>query len=266
MDILDAYMKRNAVDVVTGADRGFGLELVRQLLQKGDRVFAGKYRKNWNDLEKLQEEYPDTLEIVSLNVANDESVKEACDYIKSKTDFVSILINNAGIDIEDHSKTILSKGLNFKNMAIEYNVNALGPLRMMNGLGEWVAKSMDKLIVNISSEAGSIANCYRTSGFGYCMSKAALNMASAITQNALKDVRVVNIHPGNPNNILFLSDISEDAPHTELSDMSASCNDFGIKYTQPAYNAECIVDMLMDPSRFVLKPEFITFRGTPIPW
>jgi NAD(P)-dependent dehydrogenase (short-subunit alcohol dehydrogenase family) len=59
-------------------------------------------------------------------------------------------------------------------------------------------KGERKLIINISSEAGSIADCKRSSEYAYCMSKSALNMASKIIQNALKarGFKVLAIHPG----------------------------------------------------------------------
>jgi len=55
-----------------------------------------------------------------------------------------------------------------------------------------------RLLVNISSEAGSIGSCWRKTEYGYCMSKAALNMASAILQNRYRDesVKVLALHPG----------------------------------------------------------------------
>ena len=59
-------------------------------------------------------------------------------------------------------------------------------------------KGRKKLIVNFSSEAGSIGTCGRQSEYSYCMSKAALNMASQILQNAVKaeGIKVLALHPG----------------------------------------------------------------------
>lgn len=69
-----------------------------------------------------------------------------------------------------------------------FNTNTLGTLRVTNSLIPLIVKSSDKLIVNISSEAGSISTCQRSSWYAYCMSKAALNMQSAIIHNSLKEL------------------------------------------------------------------------------
>jgi NAD(P)-dependent dehydrogenase (short-subunit alcohol dehydrogenase family) len=181
---------------VTGADRGLGVELVRQFLTHGYTVFAGRYLKEWNLLEELKEQYADQLHLVELDISNDFSVKSACDYIKANTDKIDILINNAAIlgDIE----TTITGELDFNEIQKVFNVNALGPLRVSNALISLLLKGEEKLIINISSEAGSIGSCYRNSWFAYCMSKAALNMESAIINNELKELggNIIVLHPG----------------------------------------------------------------------
>ena len=77
-----------------------------------------------------------------------------------------------------------------------------------------IRKGKKKLIINVSSEAGSIQNAWRKSEYAYCMSKAALNMSSQILQNDLKDegLKVVALHPG-----WFSSDMGgADAPITPV--------------------------------------------------
>jgi NAD(P)-dependent dehydrogenase (short-subunit alcohol dehydrogenase family) len=77
-------------------------------------------------------------------------------------------------------------------------VNAFGPLRVVQQFLSLLEHGEQKLIFNISSEAGSIADCRRESQFAYCMSKAALNMQSRILHNYLKPrgFRVLAVHPG----------------------------------------------------------------------
>ena len=79
-----------------------------------------------------------------------------------------------------------------------YQVNAVGPLMVVKYALPLLRKGQKKLIVNVSSEAGSIGACWRKSEYSYCMSKAALNMASRILQNALKEegIKVLALHPG----------------------------------------------------------------------
>jgi NAD(P)-dependent dehydrogenase (short-subunit alcohol dehydrogenase family) len=79
-----------------------------------------------------------------------------------------------------------------------YQVNAIGPLLVVKYALPLLRLGNQRLIVNFSSEAGSIGACWRTREYSYCMSKAALNMASQILQNALKEegIKVLVLHPG----------------------------------------------------------------------
>ena len=181
---------------VTGADRGLGLGFVKVLLEKGFTVFAGQYCEDNNDLATLKAQYSNTLSLIPLDISNDESVKAASEKVKSYTESIDLLINNAGI-LGDVEKTIMDN-LDFEEMLKVINVNTLGPIRVTNALVELVLKSESKIIANISSEAGSIGQNQREGWFGYCMSKAALNMGGAlIHKNIIKQGgRVMQIHPG----------------------------------------------------------------------
>lgn len=181
---------------VTGADRGLGLALVRTLLEKGYKVFAGQFAKESMELAALESSHKGRLMAVMLDVSSDESVREASDYVKSQDDSIDLLINNAGI-LGDIEKTICEP-LDFDEILQVINVNALGELRVINAMVEMVLRSKMKAVVNISSEAGSIGQNHREAWFGYCMSKAALNMGSALVhRNIVKHGgRVLLIHPG----------------------------------------------------------------------
>ncbi|MFF2091663.1 SDR family NAD(P)-dependent oxidoreductase [Paenibacillus sp. NPDC058174] len=183
--------------LITGADRGVGLALAAQLLDKGWQVIAGKYLTQWKGLEELQSRYPDQLRIVELNVGDDQSVAAAVRQVSEWTNKLDMVINNAAIlgDIQ----TSIGDELNFDEMLQAFNVNSLGALRVTNGFLPQILRSEGKLIVNISSEAGSVANCWRTGWFGYAMSKSALNMQSMLVHRGLKDKggRVLLLHPGH---------------------------------------------------------------------
>ena len=79
-----------------------------------------------------------------------------------------------------------------------YDVNAVGPLRVVKAFLPLIKKSGQGLIVNISSESGSIGDARRNKEFDYCMSKAALNMATKLLDNYLsgEGIRVIAVHPG----------------------------------------------------------------------
>ncbi|MFP4016490.1 MAG: SDR family NAD(P)-dependent oxidoreductase [Halanaerobiales bacterium] len=181
---------------VTGADRGLGLALTEVLLKNNYKVYAGSYLSDWNALDDLKKEYGDSLEIISLDVTEEQSVEEAAKIVKKDTDILDVLINNAGI-IMNRSGNIL-EDLYFEDMRKMYEVNTLGPLKVTHSVIDILIKSDKKLLINISSEAGSIGDCWREKEFGYSMSKSALNMQSAILHNHLKryGVKVLALHPG----------------------------------------------------------------------
>lgn len=180
---------------ITGTDRGIGLELVKALLQAGCTVYAGGIADPNPELVQLTEQFPGRLHSFRLDVGSDASVKEAAERIRGLTPALDMLINNAAL-LGDTGKTV-ADDLDFDDMQRVYNVSALGAIRMANALLEPIMNG-GKLIVNITSEAGSIGNSYREAWFGYCMSKAALNMGSTIIHNRIRKDggRVLLLHPG----------------------------------------------------------------------
>ncbi|MFC6226498.1 SDR family NAD(P)-dependent oxidoreductase [Paenibacillus allorhizosphaerae] len=180
---------------ITGTDRGIGLALSKGLLLEGYTVFAGGIQQENKELDDFAVAFPGRLRRFVLDVGSDTSVGEAAEFIQSDTEKLDFLINNAAI-LGDTKKTIADE-LDFDEIQRVYNVSALGAIRMSSALIGPVMNG-GKLIVNISSEAGSIGNSFRESWFGYCMAKSALNMGSTIIHNSIcKDGgRVLLIHPG----------------------------------------------------------------------
>jgi NAD(P)-dependent dehydrogenase (short-subunit alcohol dehydrogenase family) len=240
-------MKR--VACVTGADRGLGLSLVRSLLAKQFSVFAGQFLKDSDELKALKEGYPDQLELIPLDISNKDSVKQAAREIASKTGYIDIIINNAGIIRSADNATVLVE-LDDEGMAEIYNVNTLGALRVSNALMGLLLQSEDKLIVNISSEAGSISRNKRINMYGYCMSKAALNMQSSLMHNHLKTLggQVMVFHPG------WLQTFMQ-GKKDEQADMT------------PEKSAEQIIDLVLDYKKYMgEEPTYLDMDGSSWPW
>lgn len=178
--------------LVTGADRGLGAALVAGLADRGWTVFAGY-------LSASAAPPRDGVVPLDLDVRSDASVATAAARVSALTPRVDVVINNAGI-LGDFTKGLLD-GLDFDDMKATYDVNALGPLRVSAAFYPLVARSDRRLIVNISSEAGSLHQTRiqdRRIRYGYCMSKSALNAAAVILQNTARDdgVRVLLVEPG----------------------------------------------------------------------
>ena len=173
------------IALVTGADRGLGLALAAGLLERGWRVFAGQYLPEWPALGELAGSYPRALRIVPLDVSETASVQAAARLVAGQADRVDLLINNAGVNSRTSSRGI-REGLDYAEMQRLYNVNAMGPLRVVEAFLPLTDRSALKRLCFVSSEAGSINRAQRTAWFGYCSSKAALNMAVRLLFNRLR--------------------------------------------------------------------------------
>jgi NAD(P)-dependent dehydrogenase (short-subunit alcohol dehydrogenase family) len=166
---------------VTGADRGLGVALCAGLLERGWHVYAGQYMPDWPELASLAEQHPDSLQIVPLDVSSTPSVQTAARAVEVDVDHVDLLINNAGIG---GGRGELRDEIDEQSMHRAYDVNAIGPIRVVDAFLPLTDAGMRRLAF-VSSEAGSIARCHRQGHLGYCMSKAALNMAVKIMFNRL---------------------------------------------------------------------------------
>lgn len=183
--------------LVTGTDHGVGLELVKELLQRGFYVAACRMDPKEKQVDELADSYPDRVAVLRLDISDDQSVIEMGKQAVALVPHLDLLINNAGILGDMHK--VLGDELDYDEMLQVINVNAVGTLRVTNALSGLVMKSDLKMIVNISSEAGSIQDCFRRGWFGYGMSKAANNMQSALVHNNIREHggKVIIMHPGH---------------------------------------------------------------------
>ena len=184
---------------VTGADRGLGLGLTTALLERGFTVFAGEFGLDSTGLDSLAAAHGERLRRVPLDVSSDRSVLRAADKVRELSPHLDLLINNAGI-LGDFTAT-LADPLDFAQMQEVYSVNALGPLRVAQSVYGHLSRGALKKLVNISSEAGSMQRSeriQRTARYGYCMSKAALNVQTVILDNHAQEmgIEVYLVDPG----------------------------------------------------------------------
>jgi NAD(P)-dependent dehydrogenase (short-subunit alcohol dehydrogenase family) len=176
------------ISLVTGANRGIGLEVCRQLAGLGDTVVLGS-----RDLDKGQQAARELeaagliVEALQLDVTNAVSVKEAVRHIESRYGRLDVLVNNAAI-LYDTWENILNADLDTMQQAFE--TNALAALRMSQACLPLLRNSAHGRIVNVSSEAGSLANI----GSGtpaYNLSKAGLNAITLMLAKALRGDRIL---------------------------------------------------------------------------
>ncbi|TDQ37208.1 SDR family oxidoreductase [Aureibacillus halotolerans] len=178
--------------VITGANRGLGLEFVRYYLAKGATVYACARSES----DALLQLASPQLHVISLDVANDASVEKAFEEIAKLTSSLDIVINNAAARFPETVNSL--EDVDFDVVQKAYNINSIGPLRVAKASVPLLEKGNTKVLTNISSEAGSIGTSGRGTEFDYCMSKAALNMQSVLLQNAVRGqgIRVLAIDPG----------------------------------------------------------------------
>jgi NAD(P)-dependent dehydrogenase (short-subunit alcohol dehydrogenase family) len=189
-------MGQNVLITGTGRKQALGYNFVLRYLEQGDTVFAG-VRKPSEALSALQAEYPETLHILTMDIGSTASVDAAAELVATKVPCLDLLINNAVIVSPDYDKTLEQANLDY--IAGVVDVDAVGPLRVVKAMLPLLRKSKAALIVNISSEAGSIGKCYRTNMIDYGMAKAALNMATMVLRNTFREEENLNaicIQPG----------------------------------------------------------------------
>ena len=182
--------------LITGANRGLGLEFARQYAAEGWEVIAtARNPRQSKELEQAAKNKNVTVQ--ALDVASDESVKKLAATLKGKA--IDLLILNSAIFTRDGSKF---GELNFLGWRESFETNVLGAMRVAEVLIENVAASARKQIVAISTGMGSLEALEKTIGFGaayqYRTSKAALNMAMSILARDVRPsgISVVVFSPG----------------------------------------------------------------------
>tara|TARA_B100000029_G_scaffold229345_1_gene226878 strand:+ start:275 stop:949 length:675 start_codon:yes stop_codon:yes gene_type:complete len=174
--------------VITGANRGIGLELVKQFNDKNYNVYGSS--RNPLASTELQEEIG-LDKIIPLDMGDTNSIETFCKQIQNLTNSkIDILINNAAVRGEKGNPEILDPNV----IRDTFNINAVGPVMLIKNLRNSLQGTK---IINITSGMGSISRT--TSGdMSYRMSKAALNMAGRNLHMQMKEYNtiIVQIHPG----------------------------------------------------------------------
>jgi NAD(P)-dependent dehydrogenase (short-subunit alcohol dehydrogenase family) len=165
--------------LVTGANRGLGLEFTRQYLERGAHVFAGcRQPAAASSLHHLQACFSQRLSIVALDVANADAIRTAHEAVHVQTESLDVLINNAAIYSSRGSDEPLERlgNLSFEDALTVLRVNAVGPLLVAQQFLGLLRAGRRAKLINISSGYGSVSA--NTAGFPYyySASKAALNM------------------------------------------------------------------------------------------
>lgn len=224
--------------LITGAARGLGLSLVTESAKRGYYVNAVvRAASNTDELEKTASQYAGHVHIVEMDVADE---RQAFDCVK-EIDQLDAVINNAAIT-SGNQETIETLDLDLVRQVLE--VNLLGAMRVVQATLPLLKKSKKAVVINISSEAGTIINAYPTN-YPYAISKTALNMFTERLRAHLLEqkIRVYAIHPG--------------WMRTGMGGDSAPAD--------PGVVAAGILDIVEDKIKITSKISFIDATGRPMP-
>lgn len=184
--------------MITGASRGLGLEMVWQLLQQedGPRVIATcRDPQKANGLQRMLTQHPDRLRVYEMDVADEESILNACEMISADADAIDWLVNNAGIGgfaglHETDQESLLQT----------FRTNVIGVFLVTRAILPLLESASEAMVFLVSSRMGSVgfAAGNDLESFAYPVSKAGLNMLGVQLAKALrtKGIGVILQSPG----------------------------------------------------------------------
>lgn len=180
--------------LITGANRGLGLEFARQYGAEEWRVFAAcRKPASAGELQRLHQKSDGRLSIVAMDVTDWGTIRAAATQLKDEA--IDLLINNAGI-AGAAGQTV--GNVDYESWSRVLDVNTMGPLRVLEGFLDHVARSERRLVVTITSGSGSLADNTSGGSIAYRSSKAAVNMVmrSAAIDLAPRAITCVVVNPG----------------------------------------------------------------------
>lgn len=174
-------MTNTTISLVTGANRGMGLEIVKELATAGQTVLLGS-----RDLNKGQEAAKKlaaeglAVEAIQLDITDTDAITRAVDFVSNKYGRLDVLINNAGASFDKFQDPSILK---LDVIRREFELNVFGTIDMTQQFIPLLKKSPSAKIINISSMMGSLtealnpqSSVYNASSMGYQATKSALNM------------------------------------------------------------------------------------------
>lgn len=235
--------------LITGSNRGIGLEMARNYAQRGWRVIAtARTPARADDLNAIAAKHSNvTVERLDVNDAAQVAALAA----KYKGQPIDVLLNNAAILGDPQEQKFGS--YDFDVFSQVFNTNVAGPLRMAQAFVENVAASDQKKIVAITSVQGSVTLIRSASIQFYNASKSALNMSMRALSAAVEDrgITVALVSPG--------------AVDTDMMAQALAGSSFQMKLLTPEQSAEAVINII-DQYGFDMNGTYLSHEGTQIPW
>jgi len=188
-------MKTSKTVLITGANRGIGFEVARQLAEKSFHIFlTARHREAGEKAVAALQKDGTKASFVALDVSDPDSIKRAAQEVTATVDHLDVLVNNAAI-LEDEHLSVLE--IDAELMQKTLTVNTIGPLLVAQAFYSLLAKSAFARVVNVSSGSGALSEM-GTYSPAYSISKTALNGVTVQLANAFKPkgIAVNSVCPG----------------------------------------------------------------------
>jgi NAD(P)-dependent dehydrogenase (short-subunit alcohol dehydrogenase family) len=183
--------KSEKIALVTGANKGIGFEVARQLTEKGFRVFAGA--RNGKAGRAAVQKIGPAATFLKIDVSDPASIRQSAAELAKMVDHLDALVNNAGIIVDGDDAILKATPEQFETTM---RTNALGPLLVAQAFQPMLAKSSAPRIINVSSSGGQLHDGADSWSPVYCISKTALNGVTSQLAAALPKLAVNSVCPG----------------------------------------------------------------------
>jgi NAD(P)-dependent dehydrogenase (short-subunit alcohol dehydrogenase family) len=181
--------------LITGSNRGLGLEWARHYAEKGWSVYAScRHPSEAHDLQRLSATH-NHLSIHRMDVTRPDEINAAAVELRKKS--IDVLVSNAGVYLEKHKRIGLQR-LDYQDWEYTFQVNTLGPVRLAEAFSEHLVRSSRRLLAVVSTHMASIADITDPGDYYYRSTKAALNAAmEGIAQELRAEgIGLLLLHPG----------------------------------------------------------------------
>ena len=185
--------------LITGANRGIGLELARQYLDQNDtQVFATcRDPESADELGLLVSAHVERAHVIQLDVVDQTSIAASVEEVSKHTGGLDVLINNAGINPATEREQTFGR-LDADAMLHVLHINSVAPVMVAQAYAGLLRAGDNAKLVNVSSGAGSIARQNSGCGYTYNASKSALNMFTRCLAGTFRgdNIVVITLNPG----------------------------------------------------------------------